>query len=263
MGKAPEDRGFKFEWERKVAECRLGAATKSVAAWLSHHANSNGTNAHPGLRRLVHETELSERTVRRCLEQLREIGLIVRTLKGSTAAKRNFADAYDLAIPADLEARVRLESKPDSRRTGRGRGGMANHVRWHDQRGKFEPSCIHCAEAQEQFGPPRGAPRDGATPLRPPAKRTPTTGQTDPDHRSVEQYHQASTTKPSQHHAARPSAGARASSRAASSFAAYDFINESVGGLDPVEASTTDAMLADGAEPKAVINRIRKMREAA
>lgn len=44
---------------------------------------------------------------------------------------------------------------------------------------------------------------------------------------------------------------------------AGDFIDEAVGGLDPVESSTVDGMLADGRHPNAIINRIRAMREAA
>lgn len=303
MGKSQGETGFKFEWERAVADCRLGAATKSVAMWLSHHANHKGTNSHPGIQRLVHETELSERTVRRCLEQLREIGLIVRTIKGSTAAKRKFADRYDLVIPDDLHTHVRVEPKPVKEQTGHGRGGVANHVRWHEQRGKFVPTCIHCAEAQAaavaagghlvSVRSPDGSraeeqPESGR--VRPPAKRTPTTGQTDRDHRSVEQYQQAFTNKDLSQQSAHPSAGPRASSRAAHdegyrAFVAreraartcpgevlteedemelmeeidYDYVVHAVGDLDAVEESTARGMLFN-MHPRAVVNEIRRMR---
>lgn len=271
MGKTPEERGYKFDWQRKVAECRLGAATKSVAAYLCYHANSDGTNARPGLRLLVHETELSERTVRRCLEQLRDLGLLVRTLRGSTAAKRKYADVYRLTIPDDLESRVKIEKEPSERRSGQGRGGMANHVRWHEKRANIDPSCVHCTEEAE---------------IRPPAKRNPTTGQTDPDHRSVEQYHQSFTTKDSQHHSAPSGAGSRTSSRAPDErfddfFAAKwkemvlpgevltkddeeevrdiiarAYVEHVLGDLDAVEDSTVLGMLYS-AHPCTIINKIR------
>lgn len=302
MGKSQGETGFKFEWERAVADCRLGSATKSVAMWLSHHANHKGTNAHPGVQRLVHETELSERTVRRCLEQLREIGLIVRTMKGSTASKRKLADRYDLVIPDDLHTHVRVESKPVKQQTGHGRGGMANHARWHKQRGKFDPACIHCAEEQAAAvasgahlssvqTPPgsrtEGPPDSGR--LRPPATRTPTTGQTERDHRSVEQYQQAFTNKDLSQQSAHPSAGPRASSRAADegyrAFVAreraartypgevlteedeidlreeidYDYVEHVLGDLDGPEESTARGMLRNF-HPSAVVNEIRKMR---
>lgn len=274
MGKDQGETGFKFEWERKVADCRLGAATKSVAMWLSHHANHTGTNSHPGIQRLAHETELSERTVRRCLEQLRDIGLIVRTMKGSTAAKRNFADSYDLVIPADLDTHVRVAPKPAREQTGYGRGGVANHVRWHDQRGRFDPSCVHCSEAPA---------------IRPVDKRTPTTGQTDRDHRSVEHPQQAFSNKPLSQQSAHPSAGPRASSRAADEhykiFVAreraariqpgekltsedeedlaeeidYDYVEHIVGDLHGVEESTARGMLHN-LHPSAVVREIRRMR---
>lgn len=303
MGKSQGETGFKFEWERAVADCRLGSATKSVAMWLSHHANHKGTNSHPGIQRLVHETELSERTVRRCLEQLREIGLIVRTLKGSTAAKRKFADRYDLVIPDDLHTHVRVERKPAKEQTGHGRGGAANHVRWHEQRGKFVPTCIHCAEAQAAAvatgdhlvsvrspGGSRSEVLSESGAIRPPAKRMMTTGQTDRDHRSVEQYQQAFTNKDLSQQSAHPSAGPRASSRAAQdehyhAFVArertariphgtrlteededelleeidYDYVEHIVGDLDALEESTARGMLRNF-HPSAVVREIRRMR---
>lgn len=235
MGKTPQDRGFKFEWERTVAKCRLGAATKSVAAWLSHHANTFGRGAHPGVRLLAFETEQGESTVRRSLELLRDLGLIVRVVHGSRAGKRHFADEYMLAIPDDLEARVRVQEAPAPQRGGHGRGGKANHVRWHERRGIADPTCVHCAEQQgtpregsmEGFG--EGSSRDlagvpgslgeprrkGAASIRPPLGRISDQRSDGSDHRSVEEYQQAFPNKDLPHHSAPGGAGARASSRAA------------------------------------------------
>jgi hypothetical protein len=296
--------GFKFEWLRVVAQCRLGSATKSVASWLANHANSAGFNGRPGMRVLAFETELSERTVRRCLEQLRDLGLLVRTVKGSTAAKRKWADEYVLAIPDDLHTRVQVEDGPRERQSGEGKGGMANHVRWHERKDKMDPSCVHCAEAhggvsegsegmREPFTEPSAVP---PSPIRPVANRTPTTGQTDADHWSLETYQQGSTNKDVFQNAASSDTGPRASSRARDlpSFAGffetqwkervapgeelteedvteleydigYDYVISCIGGDDfyPGEEALIFGRLSNGDSPKAIVNNILKVRDEA
>lgn len=300
MGKTPDDSGFKFEWERKVAQCRLGAAPKSVAAWLSSHANTHGRGAHPGVRRLAYETELGESTVRRSLERLRELGLIVRVLRGSVAEKRNYADKYDLVIPNDLESKVEVRKEPAQQRGGHGRGGKANHVRWHEQRGQFDADCIHCAKAQESLAKTSGGfPEPFAKPsppIRPPLGRISDQCSDGSDHRSVEEHQQAFTTKHVSHHSDRPRSGPRASSRArdlplfAEFFEAqwnervqpgeklskedvswleheiaYDYVIECIGGEDfyPGEEAAIFGRLANGDNPKAIVNMILSQREAA
>lgn len=300
---------FKFDWQRKILACRLGKNTTAVALVLSIHANKDGTNAHPGIRLLAHEAEVSERMARAALERLRELGLIVRTRRGSTAQKRNWADVYDLALPDDLHERVSVEEKP-SDGACKGQGGMANHVRWHERRGITDPKCIHCVEQAEETpgegfpegfdegssrslarvrGSLGGSPRDGADPTPPPANRSPTTGKTDGDHRSVRTPHQVLNTTPSSHHAASPVAGARASSRAADEpyktfvseqLAAriqpgedltdeddeellfeidYDYVVHVVGDLDAMEESTVRGMLHNS-HPCMVVNAVLDMR---
>jgi hypothetical protein len=230
MSKTSDERGFKFEWERKVAKCRLGAATKAVAAWLSHHANTYGVGARPGVRVLAFETELGESTVRRSLEYLRDLGLIVRVVHGSRAEKRHYADVYRLAIPDDLDTRVRVEDRPSLQQGGQGRGGMANHVRWHVKRGEVSPTCVHCAETQAASADasagsersPSGVQAEpdtegaaGSGPIRPPLGRISDHRSDGSDHRSVEEYQQAFTNKDLTQHSALHRAGPRASSRAA------------------------------------------------
>lgn len=276
-----------------MPSARLGAATKSVATWLSHHANDDGTNSHPGVRLLAFETELGESTVRRCLEQLRELGLVVRTLRGSVAEKRNYADVYKLVIPDDLEARVCVQEEPSQRRSGHGRGGKANHVRWHEQRGKTDPDCIHCAEGAGS-ALPGGS--EVPTPIRPPLGRISDQRPDGSDHRSVEEHHQAFTTKHDSHHSAHPRAGSRTSSRArdlppfADFFEAqwnervrpgeelteedvawleheigYDYVIQCIGGEDfyPGEETAIFGRLSNGDNPKAIVNMILSQREAA
>lgn len=180
VSKTLGEAGFKFHWERTVAKCRLGAATKAVAGWLGHHSNSQGFSARPGIRTLAFETELSERTVRRSLDQMRELGLLVRVVKGSTAGNRKWADEYVLNIPDDLSDRVQVAEGPTERRSGEGKGGMANHVRWHQRRDKLDPACIHCTESQrgldEASEGMREPSREDSAQIRPVAKRSPTTG---------------------------------------------------------------------------------------
>lgn len=288
--KKPGERGFRFDWERKVAACRLGATTKAVALMLAMNGNSEGTTPHPGVRLLAHQTELGESTVRRCLEQLRDLGLIIRTKRGSTSAVRNYADCYELAMPDDLEERVVVQKEPAPVPGCRGRGGRANHVRWHESRDIIDPKCLHCTEAKERAE--SGFPPEADFPsiIRPPLGRTPSSARTDTDHRSVEEHYQGFTTKEKSHHSARSLAAARASSRGrAEGYNAFfddawnemvsqgeelaqedheyvcdtinqRYVEEQLGDLDVHEESTVNGMLDSGAHPSAVVNKIRSMR---
>jgi biotin operon repressor len=138
---------LKIEWQRTVLAARLGAAATAVALAVSVYADEDGCHADPGVRRLAHGLSLSEATVRRALTDLREIGLLVRSVRGSTAEKRSQADRYDLALPDDLPERVQIQPDPVPVAAGRGRGGMANHMRWHERRGKVVATCVHCVES--------------------------------------------------------------------------------------------------------------------
>lgn len=97
-----------FTWRRIIRRCRLGASTKLVASVLADYANPDGTRIRPGNDRLVAVTELSDRTVRKALERLRELGLIDRVFEGSKMGRRGLADEYRLTIPDDLMDRVQM-----------------------------------------------------------------------------------------------------------------------------------------------------------
>jgi hypothetical protein len=220
-----ETKRFKFDWQRKVLACRLGSATTAVALAISVPTDKRGGNAHPGVRLLAHQTELGESTVRRCLEHLRELGLLKRTMQGSRAEHRNFADVYELAIPDDLGDRVDVVEKPAEMTRAPNRGGKANHVRWHEKRSVTDPKCSYCAETPGVLASPReslarvtgGIPEEFAKPspdIRPALGRIPTSARTEGDHRSVEEHQQSCTNTTVNHHAASPVAGPRASSRA-------------------------------------------------
>lgn len=137
---------LRSEWRRTVLACRLGPSTTSVALGLSMAVGPDGRGASPGVALLAHQLELGEPTVRRALTALRDVGLIVRTERGSVASRRDQSDRYDLTIPDDLKDRVKVRETPQRPVKGEDRGGMANHVRWHERRHLVDPSCVHCME---------------------------------------------------------------------------------------------------------------------
>lgn len=97
------------EWTSLLARLDLSSTVKAVGTRLALYADyRTGRSIHPGTEQLASATSLSDRTVRRALDELRDTGLIVRTFQGSTAGRRGLADEYRLAHPADLLERVRL-----------------------------------------------------------------------------------------------------------------------------------------------------------
>lgn len=97
-----------YRWRDVIRRARLGPSTKLVACVLADYANPDGTRIWPGNDRLVAVTELGEKTVRRSLEKLRDLGLIERVRKGSKLGRKALADEYRLTIPADLRERVEM-----------------------------------------------------------------------------------------------------------------------------------------------------------
>lgn len=81
---------------------RVGSMTKYVGMVLAQYANTDGTNAFPSVDKLARVCEVSEKTVRNALGELRERGLIVRVRKGGLRGTQAFSDVHNLAIPADL-----------------------------------------------------------------------------------------------------------------------------------------------------------------
>ncbi|MDP9397692.1 MAG: helix-turn-helix domain-containing protein [Actinomycetota bacterium] len=105
---SPDESAGRFEWERIVRRAKIDPTAKYVGMVLATYANRDGTKAHPGRTRLAAVTGKSERTVDRALDLLRELGLLQRTTRGSSAGRQGLADVYRLTIPADLLARVDL-----------------------------------------------------------------------------------------------------------------------------------------------------------
>jgi hypothetical protein len=110
----PEPAG-KFPWQRLVLSLDIPLPTKAVALVLSIYASRDGSNAHPGNRRLAWALNADKKTIRRHLAVLRdELRLIERTFYGQQAGRRGLSDCYQLVIPWDLPARVKIrEYEPD------------------------------------------------------------------------------------------------------------------------------------------------------
>lgn len=93
----------RYEWERIMRRVRFGAPmTKYVGMVLAQYANTDGTNAFPSVDKLARVCEVSEKTVRTALGELRERGLIVRVRRGGMRGTQAYSDVHNLAIPADL-----------------------------------------------------------------------------------------------------------------------------------------------------------------
>lgn len=93
----------RYEWERIMRRVQFGAPmTKYVGMVLAQYANRNGSNAFPSVDKLARVCEVSEKTVRTALGELRARGLIVRVRKGGRFGTEAFSDVHNLAIPADL-----------------------------------------------------------------------------------------------------------------------------------------------------------------
>jgi hypothetical protein len=102
----------RFEWERFIRRLRLGTTTKAVALMLAVYADRDGGNIHPGVDRLAAHLECHERTVRRHLTRLAELGLIEKTFSGSSAGRRRLANCWALTLPDDPATRIGLTPDP-------------------------------------------------------------------------------------------------------------------------------------------------------
>ncbi len=98
----------RYEWERILRRCVLPPTVKAVAAFAAQYANRDGTRVYPGVNRLAAVTGLSERSVRRALQTLRELGLLARTRKGSSLGRQALTDEHKLTRPVDLDRRLHL-----------------------------------------------------------------------------------------------------------------------------------------------------------
>ncbi|QII04351.1 helix-turn-helix domain-containing protein [Rhodococcoides fascians A25f] len=90
----------------------MPGSTKFLALVLATFSSSRtGSNVHPSVARLAREMEVSERTVNRGMDWLRNHGWIVRVRQGNRW--KNQADEYRLSLPSNVLEVMQLD--PDSR----------------------------------------------------------------------------------------------------------------------------------------------------
>uniref|UniRef100_UPI003F494C2D helix-turn-helix domain-containing protein n=1 Tax=Nocardia suismassiliense TaxID=2077092 RepID=UPI003F494C2D len=93
----PVDR---FEWERVVRRMQMASTPKFLALMMATYSDQDGSRVRPGVERLARVMCVSEKTVKRALSDLRDLGLIERTKQGNRHAR--LADEYRLTVPSTL-----------------------------------------------------------------------------------------------------------------------------------------------------------------
>ena len=90
----------RFEWERLIRELDLPLTVKCAAYALATYVNGDGSNAHPGIQRLMTATGMSRSSVLRALSCLEQEGfVIVRSQGGAKGVPRGNASVYELSTP--------------------------------------------------------------------------------------------------------------------------------------------------------------------
>lgn len=103
-----------YQWRKVIRWLWLSndlRYVKLVAHTLADYADyGDGTNVHPGEKRLAAETGYSERHVRTALAWLRsnDAFLLFRHSSGSNLGYANAADLYQLCVPEDWRTRLSL-----------------------------------------------------------------------------------------------------------------------------------------------------------
>jgi hypothetical protein len=110
----------RFEWERIIRRCKLPRTVKLIACVVAQYGNIRGENIRPGLDLLAEDCDVDERTVRRALARLVELGLLERLSHGGGPTRK--AATYRLTVPEDLLERVEVRPpegrSPDTQMSG-------------------------------------------------------------------------------------------------------------------------------------------------
>lgn len=226
-----------YEWINTWRYVIVQPSVKAVGLAAASFASKDGTAVRPGVQRLMTITGYSNRSVVDALTTLRWLGFLWRAQKALRTPEGGQADEHWLVLPKDM-SHVPLADFVTG--TAPAFGDLA-------PRAQIAAEILGVAKRLRQV-PSELSSR--------PSELT-----------SLDQVNSLHNTNPftnSNDHPAKQQAGTRASSRAADdSLANFNYIEQAVGGLDLAEASTADGMLASGMAPKAIINTILRMREAA
>lgn len=115
-------------WMRTIRDgIDLSKSVKAVAFCLALHAKPDGSDAHPGWRRLAWQSGCSRRTVLAALGELEHLGLLYCVERGSQFGTRNMASKYMLTLHDELGV---LTTTYDAWLTD---NGYAKPQRWPDQ----------------------------------------------------------------------------------------------------------------------------------
>jgi len=238
-----------YEWEDVWKYVVVRPPVKTVGLSLKTFGNKKGLEIHPGIRRLMAITGHTKPTVIEAIAEMRWLGFLWR-ISRARGSNSGLADDYQLSLPKSLEHLAMVDARTADEPSFYDLPLIAQQTAIRlkvDKRLKKVSGCL--SQPGGQSGQPlvvASANLEWWSQLTPPTHTTHT------------------STHSMNHHSDSSESGPRASSRAArESLDDYDFIDEAVGGLDPVESSTADGMLANGMDPRAIINTIRKMREAA
>lgn len=112
-----------WEWIRVIRRIELGfnpspkgdpkkfissSVVQHVAVMAATYGNPDGTEVRPGIARLAKVCRVDPTIVGRCLDRLRDLGLMVRVFCGGKAGRAAKADVHRLAIPGDLVEKVAM-----------------------------------------------------------------------------------------------------------------------------------------------------------
>jgi hypothetical protein len=235
-----------------------------VAAFLATYGDKDGSNNHPGVARLVHDTNLSESTVKRSLAWLAENGWLRLVSKGNRRLKQ--ADTYQLSLPAPVAAELGLWSeatqwveRPTDEPTRPGMRTRPEPARKNQQR--VRRPAPPAADIAVPHDPIRGLQQRSEV-------------YRDSPEVQVETYHQdmntrTSITTPRSLARVRPDGRTRAPSLASidphdpdAAEKIADLVAEALGypphlGIDPDTHRKIDGMLSSGCHPKLVFNAAR------
>lgn len=259
----------RFEWERLLLRCDLPRTTKYVGLVLAVFTNRDGGNAHPGNRRLAALTGLKERALENNLKTLRELGLIERTEEGNGNRYYRRADCYRLTLPDDLDERVSFVPDPGLTLNPH-RDAGSNDGPGMDAAAGTDADPFQNPHAGTQNPHPRTPePAPGCAPSR---KSTTDVFTMDEKRRSDADASGSRGARPTEETfngfaAARRQTLIREGEELSSddeefvtSVIREDYVRHVLGDLDGAEQSTADGMLANGAHPKAIINKVLKDR---
>lgn len=225
-----------YEWQRTWRYVIVQPSVKNVGFAVATFANKDGTRIFPGVRRLMTISGYSNKAVVDALAALRWLGFIYRVSCGVRNPTGGVADTYQLCLPRDMSRVPMADAKA-------GTDPVFEDLPCEAQRAAV---ILGVAARLRKTSSELSSERSELSSLDP-----------------VTSVHNTKASTKSKHHSASSDAASRASSRGDDPSEAYDFIDDAVGGLDPVESSTAEGMLGNGKDPRYIINTILKRRDAA